>query len=48
MLEDNASWVSEKGVWEFVRGRQERFHVVDARRRKVGARKEFRMIGQMP
>lgn len=31
--EENVHWVAETGTWEFVRGRQERFHLVDARKR---------------
>ncbi|KAF5387670.1 hypothetical protein D9615_000606 [Tricholomella constricta] len=31
--EDNAYWVADTGTWEFVRGRQERYHLVDARKR---------------
>jgi len=30
--EENAYWVAETGIWEFVRGRQERYHLVDARK----------------
>ncbi|KAG6910947.1 hypothetical protein DXG01_006001 [Tephrocybe rancida] len=33
--EEDARWVAETGKWEFVRGRQEKFHLIDARRRRV-------------
>lgn len=33
MLEDNAYWVSEERGWEFVHGRQERFHIVTSNRK---------------
>ncbi|KAI5120926.1 hypothetical protein M0805_002906 [Coniferiporia weirii] len=29
MLEENVHWVNETGRWEFVRGRQERYHLFD-------------------
>ena len=32
MLEEDAYWVDERQGWEFVRGRQERFHIVNATR----------------
>ena len=35
MLEDNVHWVKEKGRWEFVRGRQERFHIVDITKKSI-------------
>ncbi|KAG6903423.1 hypothetical protein C0995_005446 [Termitomyces sp. Mi166 len=31
--EENAYWMAETGKWEFVRGRQEQFHLIDARKR---------------
>lgn len=36
--EENAYWVAETGTWEFVRGRQERYHLVDGRK---GSRMSF-------
>lgn len=45
MLEDNAYWVDEKNGWEFVRGRQERFHIVDSKRhdlQRIGLVQQWR------
>ncbi|KAG6817847.1 hypothetical protein H0H87_001679 [Tephrocybe sp. NHM501043] len=33
--EEDAHWVAKTGKWEFVHGRQEKFHLIDARRRKA-------------
>ncbi|RDB20125.1 hypothetical protein Hypma_012765 [Hypsizygus marmoreus] len=33
-VEENAYWVAATGSWQFVRGRQERFHLVDQRKRQ--------------
>lgn len=31
MLEENVYWVNDTAGWQFVRGRQEQFHIVDVR-----------------
>ena len=39
MLEEDAHWVAERQRWEFVRGRQERFHLVNASASHRGGRR---------
>ncbi|PBK69677.1 hypothetical protein ARMSODRAFT_956460 [Armillaria solidipes] len=34
LLEENAYWNAETETWQFVRGRQERFHLIDRRKRE--------------
>ena len=39
MLEEDAHWVAERQRWELVRGRQERFHLVNASTTRRGERR---------
>lgn len=40
MLEENVYWRNETQRWEFIRGRQERYHLIDTTRHRVSESEE--------